>query len=368
MISNPLKTSKLERNKLETQNEGMKNIIEFIKEDRLEEAIDQLLDIAINMEEIYGELLLLRARLSNISKRNLDGLITDPQALVQKNKVGKALVNLVFEVKKLTNDIELDSITESIKVPKIPYQSFRNKFREVIAPYHILNSNRYLNLVFGNISNIENINIVVGCSQDFDLTQSHPRSALGSLWRLKMNDNPMLQEIDDNWTKSRRPKSAGLGTSEYVKLSENSNNLEGIIFTVTTRDISQDNLDKGLYTNTPVEGVPLVLRQVFEKSKEKEIKSLALPLLGAGFANISRTHNNPELRFAIEKTILALTIDESLNYLINPKSYLDRVIIVIYSNDPQSDREHELWELSIKMLTLESEKRRKIIRELIYNI
>ena len=345
----------------------MKEVLDLIGKDQLDEAIEMLSNISSEIDDILKELVLLKSRLTNVNRNYRKGVIKEDEKDLQKNKIRDALIELTFELKKQAKQItkKEQPIKEEVELAEQPYLNFNQSFRELSAPYYVSSSKSFLHLVFGDISRIENLNIAVGCSQDFDMYQSNPKSALGSLWNVKMNGKPLLGEIDKIWTQKMRPKSAGLGTSKYVKLSTNSNNLEGIIFTVTTRDISTSFVEKGLYTNTPVEGIPIVLTKVFKEAQEKNLSSLAIPLLGAGFANIVRTYNNPELKFAIEKAILAISIDESLNQLIGENKDLKRIIIVIYSNQPQSNREHQLWNLSIKMLTPNSERRLKIIDELI---
>lgn len=348
----------------------MKEVLALIGKDQLDEAIEMLSDISSEIDDILKELVLLKSRLTDVNRNYRKGVIKEEEKNLQKNKIRDALIELTFELKKQVKKIIKDETpsNEKFEISKQPYPKFNQIFRELAAPYYVSSSKSYLHIVFGDISRVENLNIAVGCSQNFDMYQSNPKSALGSLWNVKINGKPLLSEIDKIWTQKMRPKSAGLGTSKYVKLPTNSNNLKGVIFTVTTRDISTSFIEKGLYTNTPVEGIPIVLTKVFEEAQENNLTSLAIPLLGAGFANIARTFNNPELKFAIEKAILAISIDESLNQLIGENKDLRRIMIVVYSNQPQSNREHQLWDLSIRMLTPSSERRLKIIDGLIEEI
>lgn len=344
----------------------MKEVLALIGEDLLDEAIEKLSEISAEINDVLKELILLKARLTNVNRDSRKGILKEEDKELEKNKIREALIELTFKLGKQIQQPQEENFNEDgLSIPPQPYPEFSQSFREVVAPHYISSSKSYMHIVFGDISKIENSTIVVGCSQDFDMRQSNPRSALGSLWQVKMNDNPLLIEIDNIWAPRTRPKSSGLGTSKYIKLQRNSNNLEGIIFTVTTRDVSRDIIYKGLYTNTPLEGIPFVLSKVFTEARKNCLSSIALPLLGAGFANIARTYNNPNLKFAIEKAALAITIDESLNQLIGENKDLRRIIIVIYSDSPQSNREHELWELSIKMLTPNTEKRLKIIDDLV---
>jgi len=344
----------------------VKKVLDLIGKDKLDEAIEILSDISSEVNETLKELIILKSRLTSLNINSRKGIIRAEEKEIQKNLIREALIEITFQLK--TNGMVVSKKEERKTISKYPYPNFTQTFREIISPYYISSSKSYLHIVFGDISKIKNMSIAVGCSQDFDMYQSHPNSALGSLWNIKMNNYPLLSEIDKILKKEDRPKSSGLGTSKLISLTENTNNLQNIIFTVTTRDISTKIKDRGFYTKTPVEGIPLVLSQVFNEITENNISSIALPLLGSGFANIARTYNNPELKFDIEKSVLAITIDESLNQLIGKNKDLKRIVIVIYSRSPQSDREHELWELSIKMLTPDSEKRLKIIDDLIEKI
>ncbi|MEZ4994112.1 MAG: hypothetical protein R2824_27040 [Saprospiraceae bacterium] len=345
----------------------MDKILELIGDDRLDEAIEELTVLCAEIEDILKNLIILKSRLTNIYRDSIKDTLDQATQDQRKNKVKDALIEITFQLKHRIKSAEKNTILkkEQKEIAKLPYPEFNRSFRDVVAPYYIPSSKSYLHLVFGDISKIEHLNLVVGCSQNFDMHQSSPRSALGSLWNVSVNGHPLLIEIDKLWEPKMRPVAAGLGTTEYVQLPANSNSLEGVLFTVTTRDASTREIDYGMYANTPVEGIPIVLSQVFEKVRESGLSSIVIPLLGAGFANIARTNGNPELRSVIEKVILAITIDESLNELIGENEYLKRIIIVIYSDQPQSKREHELWELTIKMLTPNTEKRLKMIDEMI---
>lgn len=346
----------------------MKEVLDCISDDRLEEAIEMLATISEDIDDILKELILLKSRLADVSRNYRQGLIKDDEKNLEKNKIRSALIDLTLHLKKQINKLSTSKQDIKQEIDKIPYPQFPDKFRQIVDPYYIASSKSYLHIAFGSISDIENMSITVGCSQDFDMYQSNPRSALGSLWKVKIGNRSVLEEVNEIWKVSERPQNAGLGTSYFVKLPSNASNLEGVIFTVTTRDISSNDYEKGLYTNTPIQGIPIILNKVFSEARQKNVNSLALPLLGAGFANIAKTYNNPNLKFGFEKAILAITIDESLNQLIGNNENLRRIVIVVFSDTPQSEREHELWELAIKMLHPNSEKRIKIIDNLINEI
>jgi len=346
----------------------LKEVLDCISDDRLEEAIEMLATVSEDIDDILKELVLLKSRLTDVSRNYRQGLIKDEEKNLEKNKIRSALIDLTLQLKRQINKISTPKQDIKQEIDKVPYPHFSKKFRQLVDPYYIASSKSYLHIAFGSISDIEHMSITVGCSQDFDMFQSNPKSALGSLWKVKIGNHSVLEEVNEIWKESERPQNAGLGTSHFVKLPNNANNLEGVIFTVTTRDISSNEREKGLYTNTPVQGIPIVLSKVFSEASQKNINSLALPLLGAGFANIAKTYNNPKLKFGFEKAILAITIDESLNQLIGNNENLRRIIIVVFSDTPQSEREHELWDLAIKMLHPNSEKRIKIIDDLIDEI
>lgn len=274
-------------------------------------------------------------------------------------------MDLAFRAREQVSQPAAPAQPEKPAISKWPYPEFTGHFREMVDPYFIDSSQSYLHLVFGNISDIRHMSIVVGSNQDFDLYQSSPNGVMGALWNLKTNGRSILDEVNAVWKISDRPKDAGLGTSHFVRLPENDHHLEGLLFAVTTRDLSEDESQKGRYINTPVQGIPIVLGKVFAEARARQIEALALPLLGAGYANIARTHNNPELRLAFEKAILAISIDESLIQLTAIGSCLHRIVIVVFSDAPQSPREHALWELAIKMLNPYPERRMKLVDELV---
>jgi hypothetical protein len=334
----------------------------------LEEAIELLATVSENIDDILKELILLKSRLTDVSRNYRQGILGDDDKNLEKNKIRAALIDLTLELKAEMK--EMNALKQGMKqdIDKLPYPNFRDKFREIVDPYYIASSKSYLHIVFGSIADVENMSIAVGCSQDFDLFQVDSKSVLGALLKVKVGDQNAIEAVNEIWPVSERPQDAGLGMSHFVKLPTNSNNLEGVVFTVTTRDISSNEQDKGIYTNTPVQGIPIVLDKVFTEAKHNNISALAVPLLGAGHANIARTRHNPALKMAFEKAILAITIDECLNQFLTNDETLRRIVIVVFSDAPQSVREHGLWELAIKMLHPNSEKRIKIIDELVDKI
>jgi hypothetical protein len=159
-----------------------------------------------------------------------------------------------------------------------------------------------------------------------------------------------------------------LGTSKYLTLPQNDNELTGVIFTVTTRNISSDPLDRGRYVNTPIEGIDHVVDKVVQEANSNNVNFLALPLLGAGFANIRRTFNREDLRLVIEKVILCITIQRLEEALKNPSTSLRRGVIVIFSEKSFSEKEHQMWEFTTKFLGSGANKREGIINSLLIDI
>ena len=140
--------------------------------------------------------------------------------------------------------------------------------------------------------------------------------------------------------------------------------MDGVIFTVTTRNISEHG-NYGRYVNTPVEGIDYVLEKVLETAKEKELSSIALPLLGTGYANVDISLNYPELRLNIQQLVLALTIHKLEEHLSRKESKLKRGIVVVYSSTPQSADEHSIWDFTVKLVKKDHNKRSEQIDQLI---
>lgn len=171
-----------------------------------------------------------------------------------------------------------------------PYEGFHESFREVVAAHSLPESGSMLHVVFGNIANMREIPVVIPVGQAFDFWQRGPHSVLGSFKKIRIGRRQFFDEIEDLWPVDKRPKAAGLGHTKYLRLPENSQLLPGIFFVVTTRDFSTDAYHYGLYTNTPIEGIDYIIDRVIEAANRNDVQSLALPLLGTGYANISRIY------------------------------------------------------------------------------
>ena len=139
--------------------------------------------------------------------------------------------------------------------------------------------------------------------------------------------------------------------------------MNGVIFVVTTRNLSTSRSHYGRYVNTPVEGIDYILDKVLEIAKDRRINSL--PLLGTGYANVDVSFNYPELRLLIQQLVLALTIHKLESYLTNQDCVLKRGVIVVYSSQPQGEDEHKIWDFVVKLLNKDVSKRSQQIEQLI---
>lgn len=225
-----------------------------------------------------------------------------------------------------------------------PYDGFGGAFRELLAPYRVRETNALLHVVFGDISRIRQITPVVPVSQAFDFEQRHPLGVLGSFEKIQVNGRPFFSEIERIWPSAQRPKTAGPGHSKFVRLSDDAARNPGVLFVVSTRDLSIDPSDYGRYTNTPIEGIDYIVDRAIDAAQIHGLEAIALPLVGTGFANIRRTQNNPNLAILLRRATTLISIEKMHEALRNHSSALRRGVVVIYSNEPQSDEEHSVWE------------------------
>ncbi len=258
--------------------------------------------------------------------------------------------------------------TTTSNLPESPYHGFNDKFRDIISPIYYDNAQSYLHLIFGSIADIRETTVVLPVGQDFDFWQRGPRSVLASFENIRIEDEFFFTTLGNLWPEKDRPRAAGLGTSRFLKLPKNGNNLHGVMFTVTTRDISAHPAHRGLYVNTPIEGIDHTLEQLLHVAESKNVKSIAIPLLGAGYANIRRTCNHANLKQLVEEAILCISIQKLEARLKEPSSCLERGFIVVYSQTPHSKKENQIWELSTKYVRGNSAKRAKIVENLLAEI
>ena len=231
-----------------------------------------------------------------------------------------------------------------------PYNGFHRTFREVIAAQPIPETGAMLHVVFGSITDIRKIPVVVPVGQAFDFMQRGPRSVLASFEDIHVEGRPFFNVIEDLWPVEKRPNAAGLGHTKYLALSENTHDLPGVFFVVTTRDLSKAKDHYGLYAHTPVHGIDFILDRVIEAVNSHGLTSVAVPLLGAGYANIRRTKDNEKLGRLLRRAVTLMSIQKLQANISLDSSTLRRAIIVIYSKQPQGQEEHELWESVTRFL------------------
>jgi hypothetical protein len=290
------------------------------------------------------------------------GLHTPPYVLTEIEDCETELERLRTELAGMENLSHTEPVSY---MPEYPYQEFTNSFRDIVAPKKYTSSNSILNLVFGNISDIREITVTIPINQSFDFRQRGPRSVLASFEKITVGGENFFDTLEKNWPESQRPSQAGIGHAQFLQLPTNSNSLHGVVFAVTTRNLSSSQSHYGRYVNTPVEGIDYILDKVLEKAKENGIHSLALPLLGTGYANVNISFNHPELLLLIQQIVLALTIHKLEGYLTHQDSELKRGIVVVYSSQTQGEIEHRIWDFAIKLLNKDPSKRAEQIQQLI---
>lgn len=224
-----------------------------------------------------------------------------------------------------------------------PYDGFYSSFREVVAAQRIPVTGAMLHVVFGNIAEISKIPVVIPAGQTFDFVQRGPQSVLASFETIRVNERPFFDYVVDQWPVEKRPRAAGLGHTKYLTLPQNTGNLPGVFFVVTTRDFSAARDHYGIYANTPIEGIDFILDRVIEAATVHKLTSLALPLLGAGYANIRATKEHAKLGYLLKEAITLLTIEKLRKNIQLESSSLRRAVVVVYSQNPQGEEEHALW-------------------------
>lgn len=111
--------------------------------------------------------------------------------------------------------------TETDCLPVYPYEHFSDSFRDVIAPLPLQATGSVLNIVFGDISKVEQTTLVIPVNQSFDFWQRGRGSVLGSLERITVDNQPFFDSIERIWPLNKRPKYAGIGHSHFVRLPRN---------------------------------------------------------------------------------------------------------------------------------------------------
>jgi hypothetical protein len=261
--------------------------------------------------------------------------------------------------------LDSDSISKSrlTVAADYPYDDFSQKFRDIVAPKR--DGHHVLNLVFGSLSDMRNSTVVLPINQDFDFNQRGPRSVLASFENIIIGNEHFYGYLEKSWGKSMRSSRAGIGQTKYIRLPQNSQSLAGVMFVVTTRNISDSPNHYGRYVKTPIEGIDYILDKVIQTANENNVDSIALPLLGTGYANIDIALNHPELRLYVSDLVLALTIQKLEESFTQLDGCIKRGVITVFSKQPQSQEEHHVWDFVIRLLNKEHFKRGEQIQTLI---
>lgn len=294
------------------------------------------------------------------------------QALVQSFQS-----TLQFESKlrihlhKLVDLLSVPSVsaTNSLaSIDPVPFPGFHDSFREVVAAQILPETGAMLHIVFGNIAAMREIPLAIPVGQAFDMRQRGSRSVLASLENIRIGKIPFFDEIEHLWPVGDRPKAAGLGHTKYVPLPENSQRLPGVFFVVTTRDLSTDARHYGLYTNTPIEGIDYIIDRLIETASRHKVTSLAMPLLGTGYANVRRTMDQSKLARLLEQAVTLIAIQKLQAVLKDTSSTLRRAVVTVFSSQPQSPAEHQLWESVTRFLGGRAEQRTQQLETLLNNV
>lgn len=270
----------------------------------------------------------------------------------------------------------IEDFTKPAKEPQLvddiqalePYDGFYTTFREVIAAQRTPESGAILHVVFGSLADIREIAPVIPVGQAFDFWQRGSRSVLASFEGIEVGGRPFFEQVESCWPPDKRPKSAGLGHTKYLPLACNTHNLPGVFFVVTTRDLSTAQHHYGLYANTPIEGIDFIIDQVIQTANTHQLSSVAMPLLGTGYANIRRTFDQACLSRLLRRAVTLISIQKLQDNLRLTTSSLRRAVIIIWSSDPQGLEEHELWESVTRFLGSKAAQRRTQIEKVLAEI
>ena len=256
-----------------------------------------------------------------------------------------------------------DNNTSNSAAADYPYVDFSKKYRDIVSPKRY--GRNVLNLVFGNLADIRNSTVVIPINQDFDFDQRGSRSVLASFENITIGNDYFYNYLEKSWTRSARPTQAGIGHTKYIRLPQNSQSLTGVMFVVTTRNISNSPNHYGRYVKTPLEGIDYILDKVIQTANENDVETIALPLLGTGYANIDIVFDHPELRLYMSDLVLALTIQKLEENFTQQDGCLKRGVITVFSKQPQSQEEHHVWGFAIRLLNKEHSKRAEQIQNII---
>ncbi len=196
------------------------------------------------------------------------------------------------------------------------------------------------------------------------MLQRGQRSVLAAFEKRRVGTSLFFDAVESSFPQQSRPRNSAIGECCRVDLSSYRGDLSDVIFTVTTRNISSADEDRGLYVETPFSGIQLVLRQIARFIAAVGTIEVAVPLLGAGYANISRTWTRPDAALAIQRIVLLRTIDALISTLGVGSGTLRRAVVVVYSAQPQSGVEHSIWETVLEFVTARTSGRKRIIAAL----
>lgn len=107
---------------------------------------------------------------------------------------------------------------------------------------------------------------------------------------------------------------------------------------------------------------------MLDEADTQGLESLALPLLGTGYANIQRTIDHAKLGSLLKQTVALLAIQGFEDRLRDLASPLKRGVVVVYSREAQGEEEHERWEAVTRFFGARPEQRELHIRTLLSSI
>ena len=180
-----------------------------------------------------------------------------------------------------------------------------------------------------------------------------------------MAGRDFFDEVETLWPAAKRPRAAGVGHTKYVPLPTNTQHLPGALFVVTTSDVSTDVEDYGYYRNTPIQGIGYIIDNVIDAANQAGLSSLAIPLIGTGYANVRRTISDEEWGHLLRNAVTMVAIKKLQQALEDPKSTLRRAVIVVFSRSPQGPEEKNIWEAVTRFLGKAREQRDQEIESLI---
>ncbi|GAW67983.1 hypothetical protein GPEL0_01r4098 [Geoanaerobacter pelophilus] len=245
-------------------------------------------------------------------------------------------------------------------LPDEPYAGFDQKFKEILSVTRMKESGGLLHVVYGNIADVKNTTVVLPINEEFDLMQRGPRSVLAAFEPHSVTGVPFYDWVDNEFKKLPKPIGKGIGACRFVKLQNESNNLNGAILVVTTRNLGTDPKLYGLYHNTPIEGLDQILDKVIQEAQKQKIDSLAIPLLCSGYASISITANNPSLKMKLDRLITLGTIQKLEETLKDSSSRVKRAMVVVF---PTSNSDSSLLNDTLRFTSLSKEEQVKFIKQ-----